>query len=79
MAIIEIATERPNNAISRLKSQWRVAGGAVAGLIGLAGGITGPLMMMVLLALLCAAQVGGDVWLDEREAANAGGVNLQDG
>jgi low temperature requirement protein LtrA len=79
MAIIEIATERPNNAISRRKAQWRVAGGAVAGLIGLAGGITGPLMMMVLLALLCASQVGGDVWLNEREAANAGGVNLQDG
>ncbi len=79
MAIIEIATERPNNAISRRKAQWRVVGGAVAGLIGLAGGITGPLMMMVLLALLCASQVGGDVWLNEREAANAGGVNLQDG
>ena len=25
-----------------------------------------------------AAQVGGDVWLNEREAANSGGVNIQD-
>ena len=32
---------------------------------------------MAMLALLCAAQVGGDVWLDERESANADGVDIQ--
>jgi low temperature requirement protein LtrA len=78
MAIIEIATERPDNAVSRLKSQIRVAGGLVAVIIGLLGGLTGPLVTMVLLVLLCAGQVGGDVWLNEREAANAGGVDIQD-
>ena len=34
---------------------------------------------MALLALMCAVQVGSDVWLNERESANATGVNLQDG
>ncbi len=79
MAIIEIATERSDNAVSRLKAQWRVLGGLSAGVIGLIGGLTGALVTVVLLALLCAVQVGGDVWLNEREAANAQGVNIQDG
>jgi low temperature requirement protein LtrA len=78
MAIIEIATERPDNRVSRIKAQIRVAGGLVGILIGLVGGLTGPVTMMVLLTLLCVAQVGGDVWLDEREAAHAGGVDIQD-
>jgi low temperature requirement protein LtrA len=79
MAIIEVATERQDNAISRLKAQWRVAGGLVAVIIGLLSGLTGAVITMILLALLCATQVGGDVWLNEREAANATGVGLQDG
>jgi low temperature requirement protein LtrA len=79
MAIIEVATERQDNAISRLKAQWRVAGGFVAVIIGLLSGLTGAVITMILLALLCATQVGGDVWLNEREAANATGVGLQDG
>jgi len=78
IGIIEVATERADNAISRRKAQWRVAGGLFAGIIGLLSGFTGALGTMGLLALLCAAQVGGDVWLKEREAANAGGVNIQD-
>ena len=78
MAIIEIATERPDNTVSRLKAKWRIAGGVSAGVIGLLGGLTGPLVTMILLVFLCATQVGGDVWLSEREAANAGGVNIQD-
>jgi low temperature requirement protein LtrA len=78
MAIIEVATERPDNTVSRLKAQWRLAGGLAAGAIGLLGGLTGPLATMILLALLCATQVGGDVWLSERESANAEGVNIQD-
>ena len=79
MAIIEVATERPDNAISRLKAQWRIGGGLVAGIIGLLSGVTGALGTMALLALLCAGQVGSDVWLNERESANATGINLQDG
>ena len=79
MAIIEVATERQDNAISRLKAQWRVAGGLVAVIIGLLGGLTGAVTTMILLALLCATQVGGDVWLNEREAVNATGVDLQGG
>jgi low temperature requirement protein LtrA len=78
MAIIEMATERPDNAISRLKSQWRVVGAGVAVVIGLLGAVTGPLLMMALLALLCASQVGGDVWLDEHDSVSAGGVDIQD-
>ena len=77
IAIIEVATERPDNAVSKLKAQWRVVGAALAALIGLLGGISGPLLTMVLLTILCATQVGGDVWLNEREAANADGVALQ--
>ena len=77
MAIIEVATERADNAISRRKAQLRVAGGLVAGVIGLLSGLTGALTTMALLALLCAAQVGGDVWLAERESATAEGVDLQ--
>jgi len=79
IGIIEVATERRDNAVSRLKAQWRVVGGVIAAVIGLLGGLTGPLVTMALLALLCAAQVGGDVWLNQREAANAGGVDIQDG
>lgn len=79
MAIIEVATERQDNAISRLKAQWRVGGGVLAGIIGLISGLAGAVVTMVLLAALCAAQVGGDVWLNEREAATATGVDLQDG
>jgi low temperature requirement protein LtrA len=79
MAIIEVATERTDNDISRLKAQWRVGGGLVAGFIGLLSGVTGALGTMALLTLLCAVQVGSDVWLNERESANATGVNLQEG
>ncbi len=79
MAIIEVATERRDNTISRLKAQWRVAGGLVAVIIGLLSGLTGAVTTMILLALLCATQVGGDVWLNERESVNATGVHLQDG
>jgi hypothetical protein len=78
MAIIEVATERPDNAVSRLKARWRLVGALVAGVIGLLGGLTGPLATMVLITLLCATQVGSDVWLHERESAHAGGVNIQD-
>jgi low temperature requirement protein LtrA len=79
MGIIEVATERADNAISRLKAQWRVAGAVVSIIIGLLSGFAGALGTMALLALLCAAQVGGDVWLDERESANADGVDIQKG
>ena len=79
MAIIEVATERMDNAVSRLKAQWRVAGGLIAGLIGVVGGLTGPLVTMILLVLLMATQVGGDVWLNERESANATGIDPQAG
>jgi low temperature requirement protein LtrA len=78
MAIIEIATERPDNSISRLKAEIRIAGALVAVAIGLIGAAGGPLVTMLLLVVLCAGQVGGDVWLGEREAANAGGVDIQD-
>jgi len=78
MAIIEIATERRDNNISRLKAQFRVAGGLTSIIIGLLSVLTGALGTMALLALLCAAQVGGDVWLNEKESANATGVNIQD-
>ena len=79
MAIIEVATERMDNAVSRLKAQWRVAGALIAGFIGLLGGLTGPLVTMILLVLLMATQVGGDVWLNERESANATGIDPQAG
>lgn len=79
MAIIEVATERMDNTVSRLKAQWRVAGGLIAGLIGVVGGLTGPLVTMILLVLLMATQVGGDVWLNERESANATGIDPQAG
>ena len=79
MAIIEVATERMDNAVSRLKAQWRVGGGLIAGLIGIVGGLTGPLVTMILLVLLMATQVGGDVWLKERESANAAGIDPQAG
>ena len=79
MGIIEVATERADNAISRLKAQWRVAGGLVSVIIGLLSGVAGALGTMAMLALLSAAQVGGDVWLDERESANADGVDIQKG
>lgn len=78
MAIIEVATERADNAVSRLKARWRVGGGLVTVVIGLLGAVTGPLATVALLATLLGAQVGGDVWLSEREAANADGVGLQD-
>jgi low temperature requirement protein LtrA len=79
MGIIEVATERADNAISRLKARWRVAGAVVSVIIGLLSGFAGALGTMAMLALLCAAQVGGDVWLDERDSANADGVDIQKG
>jgi low temperature requirement protein LtrA len=79
MAIIEVATERQDNDISRRKARWRVAGGLACVMIGLLSSLTGALGTMALLALLCAAQVGGDVWLNEKGSADAAGVDLRDG
>jgi low temperature requirement protein LtrA len=79
MAIIEVATERPDNHISRLKAQWRVGGSIAAGVVGLVSVFSGALITMALLALLCAIQVGSDLWLNEIESANAEGVDIQDG
>lgn len=88
IGIIELATERRDNAISRLKARWRVAGALVSVVIGLLSAFVGALGTMIMLALLCAAQVGGDVWIDEKQAAgptgveasaNADGIDIQDG
>jgi low temperature requirement protein LtrA len=78
IAMIEVATERADNAISRLKAQWRVGGAIAAIIVGLASGLTGALATVALLALLCAIQVGSDIWLNEIESANADGVDIQD-
>ncbi len=77
LAVIEIATERPQEDVSRLKAQWRLIGALTAGLIGLLGGLLGPLPTLILLVALCALQVGGDVWLNQRAAAQAGGVDIE--
>lgn len=78
MAIIEVATERADNAISRQKAKWRLGGALAAVIVGFLTGIIGALLTMALLALLCAVQVGSDVWLIEKESANASGVDLHD-
>jgi low temperature requirement protein LtrA len=67
LAVIELATE-PSGRVERQASRirLRLVGTAAVLIIGLSGQAVGPLALVLLLTLVCAGQVAGDVVINGR-------------
>jgi hypothetical protein len=65
IAILDLThTESARDVTHNRIALSRVAGGIVILALGLVGGSLSPLVLMVLIALVCAAQIGTDLFLE---------------